>query len=1049
MKSLKIFWTILLLLMVHATISWADNIESPQQRHRPLTVKVSDAAGPIIGANVIVKGTTNGNITNQDGVAILEEVAPNSTLVVSFIGYTTQEINISNNRVINVVLREDNQKLDEVVVIGYGTARKRDLTGSITSVKTQELQVEAPRSVQDLLRGNAAGVSISATNDAASNPGLQIRGDNTLKAGSSPLIVLDGVIYEGSITDINPYDIESIDVLKDASSASVYGAKASNGVLAITTKKGGKQGRPSVNFNTEIGFAKTSHMPDILDGKGFIKYRQDYETGKSTDAYLAKYPQMYTSPFELQGVSQIDWYNYDQKTPVTQVSDEDLTRLWLSRLDFHTPEIENYLAGKEEHWDKLLFHTALQQDYSVSVSNHTKDASYYWSVGYADRKGVAVGNRYTNLRTRLNLETTVADFLTIGLNTNFAVRDDGYLTCDYGQMTGETPYGTNNINDPESLYRRYPTSDVNVTNPFYDNLYRDRYSMYYTLNSSLFGKVKLPFGIEYQVNYTPYLQWHEYYNHESSKNEGWAGNGGNSTRENYKTYNWQIDNVFHWKSNFENKDHSLEATFLINSEKGQYWSTGAYAKQFSPNDVLGYHRIQAGTVPTVTSNDTYRTGDALMGRLFYSFKNRYMVTGTLRRDGYSAFGANNKRAWFPSVALGWVFSQEKFMSGVNNWLSYGKLRVSYGINGNRDIGQYEAISDMTSGLHPYIDQSGNVYTTSQIYINRMANNDLKWERTSALNFGLDFGLLNDMISGTVEGYLSKTNDLLVDRALPSITGFSSVAANLGQLQNWGIEATLSANLIKQENFTWNASGTFSMNRRKINKLYGDMVDVTDADGNVIGQKEADDEANGWFIGQDPNRIWAYKRIGVWQLGEEADAAKYGCQPGDFKYKDQNNDGVMNKQDKVFQGYTTPRFRWTFRSEFTFYKNFSLSTSLYSSFGQYGSFNTAAHNDHFPDRSSDYDLPRWTRDNPINNYARIGSLNLGTVYKKKSFIRMDNISLAYQVPSLFLKRFSIQGMRLSVTVRNAFIWSPTFNNWYDPEIGNYSPRIINFGVNFTL
>lgn len=355
---------------------------------------------------------------------------------------------------------------------------------------------------------------------------------------------------------------------------------------------------------------------------------------------------------------------------------------------------------------------------------------------------------------------------------------------------------------------------------------------------------------------------------------------------------------------------------------------------------------------------------------------------------------------------------------------------------------------MVSGPHPYIDQNGNVYITSQIYVNRMSNVNLKWERTASVNVGLDFSFLNNRISGALEAYKATTNDLLVDRALPEIIGYNSVAANLGKLENRGFEATVNANIISSPKFDWNASANFSLNRRKIVSLYGDMIDIIDDNGNVIGQKEADDIKNKWFIGQDPDRIWDYEHIGVWQKEEATEAAIYGLQPGDFKYKDQNEDGVMTDEDKIFQGYTTPRFRWTLRNEFVFYKNLSLSTMIYSYWGQYGSFNRAANVSNFPDRCSEYVQPYWTAENKINDYARIGSKNIGTVYKEKSFIRLENITLSYNVPKTLIQKISVQDMRLSLSVRNVAVFSPDWNFW-DPELSEPTPRIYNISLNFTL
>ncbi len=487
---------------------------------------------------------------------------------------------------------------------------------------------------------------------------------------------------------------------------------------------------------------------------------------------------------------------------------------------------------------------------------------------------------------------------------------------------------------------------------------------------------------------------------------------------------------------------------MINAEQGQYWSQKMSTSQFSPSDVLGYHRMQAGTIPLNESNDTYRTGDALMGRLFYSLKDRYMITASVRRDGYSAFGQKNPRATFPAVALGWNFSSEKFAEPITEWLDYGKLRLSWGENGNRDIGQYEALSDMTSGPHPYIDQNGNVYISSQVYVNRMSNPNLKWERTASTNVGLDFAIMNNKLSGSMDAYIATTNDLLVDRSLPEIIGYNSVAANLGQLQNRGFELNLNSDIISRPNFSWNASANFSFNRRKIKKLYGDMIDVKDDEGNVIGQKEADDIKNKWFIGQDPDRIWDYERVGVWQVDEADEAAKYGNQPGDFKYKDQNEDGVLTDDDRIFQGYKTPRFRWTFRTEFIFYKNISLSTMFYSYWGQYDSYNRAANSTSFADRVTDYVMPHWMPDNPINDYARIGSKNIGNNYVRKSFIRWENITLSYNLPKDFAQKMSLQNMRLSLSVRNVAVISPDWNFW-DPENSDPAPRTFNASINITL
>jgi len=1020
-------------------------------QEKRITGIITDNKGEsIIGVNVMEKTTGNGTITDVNGQFSLI-VSENAILSISYIGYITQEISVKNQTQLSIILHEDLQTLEEVVVIGYGTARRRDLTGAIASIRTEKMEAEAPRDITDLMRGTAAGLNVGMSTSAKGDLSPSVRGNTTLTAGSDPTIVVDGVIYYGALSDLNANDVESIDVLKDASSAAVYGSQAANGVIVITTKKGkGKSGgAPVITVNANIGLVQSANQMKILKGKDYIKYRQDYEILNKGEEYLGKYPEMFTNPFQLNetGISPLDWYNYSQTTPATSVTDEQLTRAWLSRLEFYTPEIENYLAGNETDWSKEVLHTGFQQDYTIGVANQLDKVTYRWSIGYVDREGIIIGDDYKNIRTRLNIDSKITNFITIGMNTNFAIRDESAQPVSWGAMVKNSPYAANTLDDPESPYRYYVAGDQSTTNPLYPREYRDKDNKYYSLNSNLYAKVSLPFGIEYQLNYTPYLQWHNELYHQYAESEVEI-NGGTSYRKHDFKYHWTVDNVLRWKRDF-NKTHNLEFTFLVNAEQRQTWSTAANTYDYEPSDVLGYHYIKGGLNPTVDSSDTYWTGDALMGRLFYSFKNKYMLTTSVRRDGYSAFGASNKRATFPSVALGYIFTSEEFMKSTSHWLNYGKLRFSWGQNGNRDIGQYAALSNMTTNTVPYIDKTGIVYTSIYMYVSTMANRELRWERTESYNLGLDFSLLNDIFSGSVEIYKGTTKDLLVNRSLPSITGFANVTANLGKLENKGLEITLNANILKNKNIEWSASSIFSLNRRKIVSLYGDMEDILDESGKVIGQKESNDPTNGWFIGQDPDRIWAYERLGVWQLGEEEAAAVYGNKPGDFKYKDQDGDGVLDNNDKIFQKYKTPRFRFSLRNDFKLFNDFIVSFNLYSYLGHYGSFNEAAnYNSGMPYRYSYYDMPRWTKENPTNDYARISSTNKGTNWVNKSFVRLDNLSVSYNLPKKILQKISIQDMRLTLTARNLAVWAPQWTFW-DPENGSLSPRTFNLGINFTL
>lgn len=430
-----------------------------------------------------------------------------------------------------------------------------------------------------------------------------------------------------------------------------------------------------------------------------------------------------------------------------------------------------------------------------------------------------------------------------------------------------------------------------------------------------------------------------------------------------------------------------------------------------------------------------------------------MVTATVRRDGASAFGRNNPHATFPSIGLAWNVKEEKFMSKFN-WLDYSRLRVSWGKNGNSDIGRYETLSSLLDRKYLYQKPDGTLYYPLVLAADKMGNEDLKWETTKALNFGLDVSVFNGRLTANIEGYKMNTNDLLIPRAIPDVTGYTSVITNLGEVQNTGFELSLSSQNIKTKDFEWGTTLNYSLNRNKIKSLYGEMVDVLDDQGNVIGQKEKDDIANKRFIGKDLGTVWEYKVAGVWKTDEAEEAAKYGVQPGDFKLEDIHDveNRKMTNDDKQFLGYTTPRYRWSMRNDFR-YRDFNFSFSMYSHWGHIGEYNEAKHQSVLGlDRINYVKLPYWTPDNQINDYARLNSSNGGyggySVYRKKSFIRLDNISLKYTVPSHLMNRFSIKHASLNVSAQNVAVWAPEWDN-FDPETGGDTGTIIMFGLNITL
>jgi len=1019
--------------------------ESSQQKN--ITGKVTDPAGGTLpGVSVVVKGTTIGIITDSNGEYSLSNIPANATLQFSFVGMKNQEIIVANQSSINITMEEDAIGIEEVVAIGYGTMKKSDLTGSVSSVKSDLIENEKPQSLQDMLRGNIAGLEVSLSNSAKGGGTFEIRGDNTLKASSNPLIVVDGVIYPGSISDINPFDIESIDVLKDASSSAVFGAHAANGVIVITTKKG-VVGKPKINFTSSIGVASLAMMPDVYDPEGFISWRQDvlrslnyYNANTKNKLYI------FDNPNNLpEGVTLDMWK--DNKTG-------DPEDIWLARLGLLSMEVKNYKEGNPTDWGKMVFQNGLRQDHNLSLSGKKDELTYFWSVGYNNNEGFIVGDQFKTFRSRLNLDAKVTDWLSVGLNTQFSDRDESAIPANVNLIWRCPPYGAVYMDDGVTL-RQSPTDNAGSTviNPVYDKTFQTRRQVERNLISTLYANVKLPFGITYQANFSPRYMDYVYLNHQSAMHVEWSKIGGRATRERNGVFSWQLDNIFKWNKTIK-EVHKIDATFLINAEKYQSWSETMTIQGFDPTDALGYHAMQAGTSASasIKSNDEYSTGDALMGRVFYSFKDRYMATVSVRRDGYSAFGLQNPRGTFPAAALSWTFSEEEFLK--NDLLSYGKLRLSWGENGNREVGRYAALSNMGVRKYAYQSLAGTATQINTLFLSNMANPNLKWERTSSTNIGLDFSIKNGLLGGSIDLYKATTKDLLIDRAIPSILGYSpsTVISNLGEVENKGVELSLNSKIIKQENFNWTTNFNFSINRNQIVHLYGDMVNVLDAEGKVVGQREGDDLLNKWFIGHAIDEIWDPLILGVWQVGEETEAARYGQSPGDFKLLDKDNSGKINNLDNEFQGYKSPRFRWNMRHDFNIYKNFDFSFTMYSLWGHKGDFNSAKNRDgNYPDRLNSYITPYWTPENPINDYARIFSAEGGAVFNvwmKKSFVRLDNISLSYDVPKILLGKV-VRNLKLICTVRNAAYYSPDWNYW-DAETSNApTARYYTFGVNLDL
>lgn len=1038
----NIFFTFFLMIACSLLINAQDGFT--------VTGNIADEfENPLPGASIVEQGTTNGTQADFDGNFSITVKDGNAILLISYIGYATDKISVNNQLNITAILKESAAGLDEVVVIGYGTKLRKDLTGAITSVTTKQLQQRAVVNVAEALRGRVPGLTAPVSTSPDGSTNLQIRGQNsfgTAGASNDPLIVLDGQIFYGNLADINPIDVISIDVLKDASSAAIFGARSSAGVIMVTTKKGAK-GKTTINVSSSVGIVKLTNHPNFRSPQGYLDFRVDASEALAPNTN-AEY---YVNPTTLSNVDINTWRNYNAGN--ASLSDNEI---WFQRLNLNSLELQNYEAGRTINWFDEVTQVGFRRENSVSVSGASEKTSHYFSIGHTNNDGFIVGENFEAIRTRFNLESSIMSFLKVGANIQFShdnnapvgANQPGFLIANHSQARYASPFGSK-FNEDGSL-KLEPHNDLSARNPFlFQNSSKD--SRDDNLVGNIFTEVQLPWGFKYRLNWINSMRWYHNLDFERTVPEQ-QGAGG--SRRNFSSYTWNIDNILTWEKQF-GTDHNVDVTLLYNSESQENFGQRATNTNFVPSEILGFHQLNFGGNPNIINDDSAYTANAQMGRVNYGYKGKYLLTGSIRRDGYSAFGENNKSTSFMAGAFAWNVSEESFLENVK-WLDLLKFRVSWGENGNRSIPLYRSLAGL--GTVQYMtSNNGSISGASGFSGSRLSNPNLKWERTESLNVGFDFSLYSGKLSGSVEYYTANTTDLLVERALPNVTGFSNILSNLGELRNSGVELSLNAQLVDSPNFAWNSNLIYATNKNEIKSLYGDIDDIVDTNGNVIGQKLADDTANRRFIGQPIDVIFDYELGNVYTTDEADEAARFGLVPGDFRVIDQNGNGSINSiEDQKFLGQTTPKHNMTFTNDFTLFKDFQLSISLNGQFGHKGLWNGRFGGGHGPNdswmplRLNGYDYPYWTPDNQLSNWARIGSSNIygASSYDSKSFMRIQNITFGYDLPNKVTDLLNVVALKFSVDLSNVAI----FTDWkyYDPErTGSAVPFVASARLLLTL
>ena len=977
-----------------------------------------------------------------------------------------------------------------MVVVGYGTMRKKDLTGSVIQINPDKIADQNPSSVQDILRGTP-GLQIGYDASAkGTNASILLRGQNSLGTSASPLIVLDGMAFYGELSEINPDDIGQIDVLKDASSAAIYGAKAAAGVIIISTKKG-KSGKPVINVSTNWAVNNKSAYRDYFNANDYMRYREDwymmnFTYGKGNDGFYGYYRAVdknsgelvypsgyFNNPDNLSAGDRNAWATATGKSGFGPSEGESHQSLYARRLQLNNSQLvyDNYLAGKSFDWHDATFRTGFNQDYNVSISGENDRVNHYFSFGYVDNEGAVQGNDYHAFRSNLKLNSKITDWLEMGVNVNFQDRSDGDIQVSLGNnywdnnMLRNSPYASMHTED--GGYQQYPMTDQATNggyNYYLDRQYYDLEKGYTVLNTIFNTKITLPLGFTYHFNIAPRYQWFydRYFMSASLPNSSAADRGVN--RGHSKNFDWNLNNTLVWDRSFKDVHH-FTVTLVQEAEEHFYWSDNIHARNLDPTDALGFHYTSSGNKEqsSFSTNDSHYTAASYLGRLFYNYNDRYMFTGTFRRDGYSGFGVNNPWGNFGSVGLGWVFSNERFMEGTQNWLDMAKLRLSWGSNGNREFGDvYRTLANLTLGNSMVYYDDGTSTVVNSLYMDRLASPNLEWEKTNAYNVGLDFVLWNYRLTGSFDYYFKKTTDMIMAQRLPSFTGFGSITPNLGEVQNKGFEIALTSNNMRKKDFTWDTTVGFSLNNNRINHIYYDY----DEDG-----KEKDDTSNNWFIGRPIGEIWYFETDGIWQNTPEdiAEAALVGQVPGDVKVKNLHTDDdkiledgtrvpVYNDNDKTFLGTTRPPIHLSMRNDFTFFKDFTFSFSIYSYMGHKSRQGYWLNQDNGGSEvTNGFNVPKkeyWTPDNPTNKYARLNAQGPNTglaggvdkVYNR-SFARLDNITLGYSLPQRFTSKFQAERIHVTASCNNVF----TISGWEygDPETGGLATRAFNLGLNITL
>ncbi|MGJ5640545.1 SusC/RagA family TonB-linked outer membrane protein [Formosa sp. S-31] len=1027
--------------------------------------KVNDETGmPVPGANVVIKGTTKGTVSDFDGNYEISAMV-GETLVFSYVGFQTIEITIGSSNTIDVTLPTDTAVLDEVVVVGYGTQKKSDVTGAISSVSSEELVIQPTSNALQGVQGKAAGVDIGSNTRPGEVGSIRIRGNRSISGGNGPLYVVDGVpLQTGGIEMLNPNDIQSVEVLKDASATAIYGSRGANGVILVTTKKG-KEGRLQINFDTSVAFEQIRDLADYYNAGEYAEYRRDAlrNAGLYNDANgnVMNYADP-VKDFQYFGQDASAWesiaagYSWNDKDNLIPQTNADGTPVYNAN---NIPTTD---------WVDNVTQMGVMQQYNLNVNGGTEKVKAFVSGGYLNQVGAVIGQDYSKYTGLVGVEIKGSDWFTMGgtINALYSDQEYGYLAggsrgartlyeAARSQLPFAVPY------DAEGNYIFNPGGDTNIVNPIRDNtdnVRNERSNV--RVFGSFFTEFKFSDAWRFRTIFGPEIR--NYRNGQFQTAESSLRGGGAPSSTNYarldqgRNLSWTLENLLYYDKTF-NEKHRIGATFLQSSSSYEGESSSMVASNLPYDSQLWYNlgSVSSGALDGWGSGYSKQTLLSYMGRLNYAFNDKYLLTVTGRYDGSSVLSDGSKWDFFPSAAFGWNIDKEMFMQNVN-WVSQLKFRAGWGTVGNQAVDPYGTAGALVQlpyqfGEIPALGYvTGNPKGTSSQQ-GSIPNKTLGWEKTTQLNFGLDFGFIKNRLSGSIDVYKANTNDILLDKRPNSVTGYGNITINAGKTLNKGVELAINSVNVENQDFTWTTDFTFSKNTTEIVEL---------VDGKV------DDLSNRRFIGEPLNVYYDYKKIGVWQIEDEAEMQRFNdngnnFKAGDIRVADLNGDYIIDaNNDQEIVGTSDPK--WVAGLQNTFrYKNLELYTFFFSRWGQTVLGGAVDMQGRYVHRKVDY----WMPDNPTNAYPRADYNNGGQPlyysamnYQDGSFIKLRNISLGYYMPQDFLENYGLTKFKIYAQANNPWLYSKTdfldADSWYGSNGSNNSVSSVTtvsfvLGVNVTF